>query len=90
MVSAKCDLRTDFIQIPLDVQPLKLQLLNYGGFPEVVGILDGTHISIYCAFEKDFIPLMSRFYVDKIIAFTTLWNAGQGLLTTAEYCPILP
>jgi hypothetical protein len=46
VIDAICDLRGEYIRIPQDLTPVKLTFLNYGGFPGVIGCIDGTHIPI--------------------------------------------
>jgi hypothetical protein len=41
-----CELRGAFIRFPDDLQSVTLEFFNYGGFPGVIGCIDGTHIPI--------------------------------------------
>jgi hypothetical protein len=46
VLDAICGLRQEFICLPSDLNTVKQKFYQYGGFPGVIGCLDGTHVPI--------------------------------------------
>jgi nuclease HARBI1 len=46
VVEAICSLRGEFIRMPANITAVKNTFFEYGGFPGVIGCVDGTHIAI--------------------------------------------